>query len=103
MTERKRYTKQTYGTPYNHITPRQCKYDRVRTLTVHHTNTNKDTSKTTHKECGKHKWLLRNHAKALSMRVRPRAYTNGTNKRRTQCKYDVCVHNGTPYKQDDTE
>ena len=78
MTERKRYTKQTYGTPYNHITPRQCKYDRVRTLTVHHTNTNKDTSKTTHKECGKHKWLLRNHAKALSMRVRPRAYTNGT-------------------------
>ena len=38
MTERKRYTKQTYGTPYNHIKPRQCKYDRVRTLTVHHTN-----------------------------------------------------------------
>ena len=57
MTERKRYTKQTYGTPYNHIKPRQCKYDGVRTLTVHHTNTNKDTSKTTHKECGKHKWL----------------------------------------------
>ena len=50
------------GTPNKHtvhhtnIKPRQCKYDRVRTLTVHHTNTNKDTSKTTHKECGKHKW-----------------------------------------------
>ena len=37
MTERKRYTKQTYGTPYNHIKPHQCKYDRVHTLTVHHT------------------------------------------------------------------
>ena len=29
---------------------RQCKYDRVRTLTVHHTN------KTTQNECGEHKW-----------------------------------------------
>ena len=45
----------------------------------------------------------RNHAKALSMWVRPRAYTNGTpykEEKDINVSTTVCVHNGTLYKQD---
>ena len=45
----------------------------------------------------------RNHAKALSMWVRPRAYTNGTiykQEKDINVSTTVCVHNGTLYKQD---
>ena len=44
----------------------------------------------------------RNHAKALSMWVRPRAYTNGTpykQEKDINVSTTVCVHNGTLYKQ----
>ena len=45
----------------------------------------------------------RNHAKALSMWVRPRAYTNGTpykQEKDINVSTTVCVQNGTLYKQD---
>ena len=45
----------------------------------------------------------RNHAKALSMWVRPRAYTNRTpykQEKDINVSTTVCVHNGTLYKQD---
>ena len=43
------------------------------------------------------------HVKAVSMRVRPRAYTNGTpykQEKDINVSTTVCVHNGTLYKQD---
>ena len=106
MTERKRYTKQTYGTPYNHIKPRQCKYDRVRTLTVHYTNkrrtrqckydrvrTQRYTIQTT-----QHIMIVENINGYHVITLKPyqceydrvRTLTvHHTNKRRTrQCKYD---------------
>ena len=51
MTERKRYTKQTYGTPYNHIKPRQCKYDGA------YTNGTPYKHEQGPRHHGKHKWL----------------------------------------------
>ena len=71
----------------HHVTmlkPYQCEYDRVRTLTVHHTN-------------------KRRTRQCKYDRVRTQRYTIQTREGHVNVSTTVCVHNGTPYKQDDTE
>ena len=68
----------------HHVTmlkPYQCEYDRVRTLTVHHTNERRT------RQC-------------KYDRVRTKRYTIQTREGHVNVSTTVCVHNGTPYKQD---
>ena len=70
----------------HHVTtlkPYQCEYDRVHTLTVHHTN-------------------KRRTRQCKYDRVRTQRYTIQTREGYVNVSTTVCVHNGTPYKQDNT-
>ena len=101
------------------LKPYQCEYDRVRTLTVHHTNKTRtrqckyDRVRTQQYTIQTRRQRMsveningtpRNHVKALSMSVRPRAYTNGTpykQEKDTSMRVRPRAYiNGTPYKQE---
>ena len=69
----------------NHVTilkPKQCEYDRVRTQTVHHTN-------------------KRRTYQCKYDHVRTQRYTTQTREGHIKVSTTMCVHNGTPHKQDD--